>query len=104
MYFIRRSRSARSTCSCRRFFAASLRSPAGLEVERTAGTFTRLTKTPKLFSMAQSTKAHDAKATWTGSCGTRSVINQRNGKRSEEHTSELQSPYDLVCRLLLEKK
>src|SRR5207248_9672433 len=26
------------------------------------------------------------------------------GGRSEEHTSELQSPYDLVCRLLLEKK
>src|SRR5437867_414913 len=24
--------------------------------------------------------------------------------RSEEHTSELQSPYDLVCRLLLEKR
>src|SRR6202046_5070996 len=24
--------------------------------------------------------------------------------RSEEHTSELQSPYDLVCRLLLGKK
>src|SRR5207248_10882001 len=28
----------------------------------------------------------------------------RNRVRSEEHTSELQSPYDLVCRLLLEKK
>src|SRR5438094_5396559 len=27
-----------------------------------------------------------------------------NVPRSEEHTSELQSPYDLVCRLLLEKK
>src|SRR5574340_1686536 len=26
------------------------------------------------------------------------------GRRSEEHTSELQSPKDLVCRLLLEKK
>src|SRR5574340_621934 len=26
------------------------------------------------------------------------------GPRSEEHTSELQSPKDLVCRLLLEKK
>src|SRR5947208_13137827 len=26
------------------------------------------------------------------------------GERSEEHTSELQSPYHLVCRLLLEKK
>src|SRR5438094_5134617 len=25
-------------------------------------------------------------------------------RRSEEHTSELQSPYDIVCRLLLEKK
>src|SRR5437867_8775955 len=24
--------------------------------------------------------------------------------RSEEHTSELQSPYELVCRLLLDKK
>src|SRR5437762_9599281 len=27
-----------------------------------------------------------------------------NSKRSEEHTSELQSPMYLVCRLLLEKK
>src|SRR5699024_11886109 len=29
-------------------------------------------------------------------------LNNRN--RSEEHTSELQSRFDLVCRLLLEKK
>src|SRR6266513_4824457 len=28
----------------------------------------------------------------------------RGGNRSEEHTSELQSRFDLVCRLLLEKK
>src|SRR2546427_13306946 len=28
----------------------------------------------------------------------------RNAKRSEEHTSELQSQSNLVCRLLLEKK
>src|SRR5437773_6621124 len=27
-----------------------------------------------------------------------------HGSRSEEHTSELQSHHDLVCRLLLEKK
>src|SRR5699024_12814206 len=27
-----------------------------------------------------------------------------SGNRSEEHTSELQSRFDLVCRLLLEKK
>src|SRR2546426_2092237 len=29
---------------------------------------------------------------------------ERPGGRSEEHTSELQSPCNLVCRLLLEKK
>src|SRR5438067_10621415 len=28
----------------------------------------------------------------------------RSAPRSEEHTSELQSRFDLVCRLLLEKK
>src|SRR5699024_12488155 len=28
----------------------------------------------------------------------------RDNTRSEEHTSELQSRFDLVCRLLLEKK
>src|SRR5207248_8489958 len=36
--------------------------------------------------------------------GTKSKLTLALGKRSEEHTSELQSPYDLVCRLLLEKK
>src|SRR6266536_3560164 len=30
--------------------------------------------------------------------------NERESVRSEEHTSELQSRVDLVCRLLLEKK
>src|SRR5437763_2761614 len=30
--------------------------------------------------------------------------NGRSPRRSEEHTSELQSPMYLVCRLLLEKK
>src|SRR5437764_2829378 len=29
---------------------------------------------------------------------------RRSARRSEEHTSELQSPMYLVCRLLLEKK
>src|SRR5437867_10162072 len=32
------------------------------------------------------------------------AVNIDGDARSEEHTSELQSPYDLVCRLLLEKK
>src|SRR2546421_9738433 len=34
----------------------------------------------------------------------RSAIRDRRCVRSEEHTSELQSRSDLVCRLLLEKK
>src|SRR5699024_12151751 len=29
---------------------------------------------------------------------------EKLGQRSEEHTSELQSRFDIVCRLLLEKK
>src|SRR5437867_13218209 len=36
--------------------------------------------------------------------GLMAVVSGKDGSRSEEHTSELQSPYDLVCRLLLEKK
>src|SRR5437667_8990115 len=31
-------------------------------------------------------------------------VEDDDGDRSEEHTSELQSHHDLVCRLLLEKK
>src|SRR5437762_6287538 len=48
---------------------------------------------------------------WECSCGKykrikhKGVICDRCGvERSEEHTSELQSPMYLVCRLLLEKK
>src|SRR5260370_16693259 len=47
---------------------------------------------------------------WSSHCsaGTRSpasaVAHDRAGDRSEEHTSELQSHLNLVCRLLLEKK
>src|SRR5690349_22444882 len=41
-------------------------------------------------------------------CTARATLMPRNlpsiGLRSEEHTSELQSRRDLVCRLLLEKK
>src|SRR5258708_11331709 len=33
-----------------------------------------------------------------------SLVGARRSRRSEEHTSELQSPDHLVCRLLLEKK
>src|SRR5436190_13956045 len=38
------------------------------------------------------------------SCDTRRIRSRMATSRSEEHTSELQSHSDLVCRLLLEKK
>src|SRR2546426_2173121 len=37
-------------------------------------------------------------------CSPRGISRRPFGARSEEHTSELQSPCNLVCRLLLEKK
>src|SRR2546426_8173748 len=40
----------------------------------------------------------------SGSSSTRSTSTAIFASRSEEHTSELQSPCNLVCRLLLEKK
>src|SRR5688500_20111386 len=36
--------------------------------------------------------------------GQPAIVRGDHGIRSEEHTSELQSPCNLVCRLLLEKK
>src|SRR6266704_5669126 len=47
-----------------------------------------------LFRTARSAVAHGHSERGAGNCGC----------RSEEHTSELQSRFDLVCRLLLEKK
>src|SRR5699024_12522723 len=40
-----------------------------------------------------------------GGCDVRTAVDHPDVRtRSEEHTSELQSRFDLVCRLLLEKK
>src|SRR5699024_11302172 len=39
-----------------------------------------------------------------GTSATSPALVSRHRLRSEEHTSELQSRFDLVCRLLLEKK
>src|SRR2546426_3164091 len=43
---------------------------------------------------------------WTmaANAGTSVCLRRVDAQRSEEHTSELQSPCNLVCRLLLEKK
>src|SRR2546427_8583735 len=65
----------------------------------TAGLQRRQARREKTFDEARATR----------SCGTMAVPRRRGADgiafpRSEEHTSELQSQSNLVCRLLLEKK
>src|SRR5690242_21606945 len=46
----------------------------------------------------------EIKTDFDESIGKINIVPQDIGRRSEEHTSELQSHVNLVCRLLLEKK
>src|SRR5256885_3860264 len=59
-------------------------------------------------STARPTRVHAAGQRDRGRAAVARRPRQRDGlerqRRSEEHTSELQSPCNLVCRLLLEKK
>src|SRR5207248_4280220 len=59
-----------------------------------------------LISLAQAGRSGSAAsiARRTGLRSAGSFWPPRIVSRSEEHTSELQSPYELVCRLLHEKK
>src|SRR5690606_41060296 len=50
------------------------------------------------------TRAARARWTYSAPCSARSRATWCSRSRSEEHTSELQSRENLVCRLLLEKK
>src|SRR5256885_7512222 len=54
------------------------------------------------------TELHLRRKTASAACGRNPPRRRQIGRfcrrRSEEHTSELQSPCNLVCRLLLEKK
>src|SRR5207248_9705957 len=53
---------------------------------------------------ARRRRSRDRASRARGGNATRGSCRPCPAGRSEEHTSELQSPYDLVCRLLLEKK
>src|ERR687892_380377 len=61
---------------------------------------------PQHFNLASKTKPNKATAPAVSFQQGRRIDGSHNwqGSRSEEHTSELQSPCNLVCRLLLEKK
>src|SRR5574341_1958602 len=56
-----------------------------------------------VYAVHQSDAALDAMDAWNkGTHGRSGLIDRVKASRSEEHTSELQSPTNLVCRLLLE--
>src|SRR2546426_4787512 len=71
---------------------------------------TSSTLVPSSLEMADTVVAMDSTSDgWMPSLGSssrrrRGRLTTARAMRSEEHTSELQSPCNLVCRLLLEKK
>src|SRR5256885_13251599 len=66
------------------------------------------TATTEIYTLSLHDALPISSRSWTrrrsSSKGTRGGSSRRAPSRSEEHTSELQSPCNLVCRLLLEKK
>src|SRR5947208_3966352 len=54
--------------------------------------------------LVQCTRSPERRSSSAACVSRPSTINTSRKGRSEEHTSELQSPDHLVCRLLLEKK
>src|SRR5690349_23129224 len=57
-----------------------------------------------LFRSGRLVGEHHARLDGQGPCDRHALLLAARELRSEEHTSELQSRRDLVCRLLLEKK
>src|SRR5574340_1722623 len=62
------------------------------------------TATTEIYTLSLHGRSSDLPRPRTAGRRSRRRRPPRRGARSEEHTSELQSPKDLVCRLLLEKK
>src|SRR5699024_12673567 len=65
--------------------------------------FRHLPKCCACHSSGNSRAPHKISSPASGGSGPFSTASS-SAKRSEEHTSELQSRFDIVCRLLLEKK
>src|SRR2546430_12606480 len=60
--------------------------------------------TSQRLTISSSTRLAALRGSIRSPCGRRVVTEKNSRQRSEEHTSELQSQSNLVCRLLLEKK
>src|SRR2546426_8277177 len=78
--------------------------PGWVEHDATEIWATQLHTATEALGKAGLTAADIAAVGITNQRETTVVWERDTGARSEEHTSELQSPCNLVCRLLLEKK
>src|SRR5699024_11566374 len=78
------------------------------QMDFTTNRFSKNTTIGAIVTNAQLTKAQANKIASIAHDGLANTIKPSHlfvdGTRSEEHTSELQSRFDLVCRLQLEKK
>src|SRR5438132_10530767 len=59
---------------------------------------------PRRFAIRTAAPSTSTRSSWSAATADRVAADHELRVRSEEHTSELQSHSDLVCRLLLEKK
>src|SRR5438067_8475780 len=72
--------------------------------------FSSDTQTPEIYTLSLhdalpiSSSTRSESQRWRNYVFTTARTDNSSRRRSEEHTSELQSRFDLVCRLLLEKK
>src|SRR5437762_13603926 len=66
--------------------------------------FLMIRRPPRSTLFPYTTLFRSRPATGAAPCRSRNTPRPAPAPRSEEHTSELQSPMYLVCRLLLEKK
>src|SRR5207244_13009038 len=87
-------------------YTTLFRSPAAANATRTASARDRcrLTRVKQFSRRKWSCRARAARASYCNVSRPKIRTCACRPKRSEEHTSELQSPDHLVCRLLLEKK
>src|SRR6266481_8773750 len=79
-----------------------MRRPHSNHFDRTSETTKGISNT--CFSRAVNPEKRNLKPRFSRPCGGGALPRQDGAVRSEEHTSELQSQFHLVCRLLLEKK
>src|SRR5688500_19194268 len=78
--------------------------PIGMALPEETCTASAPTQAPSRIARSVTTRSPTRRISAIRCTRARRVFDTAGPVRSEEHTSELQSPCNLVCRLLLEKK